>query len=34
MRDVAEITQNALFYKETSWWYHSKGATTRYIERM
>ena len=31
MRDVARITQNALFYKETSWWYHSKGADVEYL---
>lgn len=34
MRDVARITQRALFYKETSWWYHAKGADIEYIERM
>jgi hypothetical protein len=34
MRDVARITQKALFYRETSWWYHSKGADVDYIERM
>lgn len=33
-RDVAKIVQNALFYKETSWWYHSKGADVTYLERM
>lgn len=35
MRDVARITQRALFYKGSfSWTYHSKGATIKYIERM
>jgi hypothetical protein len=34
-RDVARITQNALFYKgEFDWTYHSKGAKVVYIERM
>jgi hypothetical protein len=35
MRDVARITQRALFYKGSlSWTYHSKGADIKYIERM
>lgn len=35
MRDVARITQRALFYKGSfSWAYHSKGADIKYIERM
>jgi hypothetical protein len=34
MRDVARITQYALFYRETSWWYHAKGADVEYLERM
>lgn len=34
MRDVARITQRAHFYRETSWWYHAKGADVHYIERM
>ena len=35
MRDVARITQRALFYKGSfSWAYHSKGADVKYIERM
>ena len=34
-RDVAVITQRALFYKgDFSWTYHSKGADIKYIERM
>ena len=34
-RDVAVITQRALFYKGAlNWAFHSKGADIKYIERM